>query len=214
MPRHPRFCPAGYPVHVVQRGNNRQVCFAKEQDLAAYANWLGEYAEKFEVHVHGWVLMTNHVHLLMTPQSDSGVTRLLQTLGRQYVRYFNYAYQRSGTLFEGRYKSSVVQHEEYFLNCLRYIELNPVRAGMVKDPGDYKWSSYRAHAFGVRPRMWTGHEQYLRMGGNDKERHSCYRKWVEEVMSTETVSKIRHCINTGLVLGTDRFREQVKELRG
>jgi putative transposase len=201
-------------VHVVQRGNNRQVCFAKEQDLAAYANWLGEYAEKFEVHVHGWVLMTNHVHLLMTPQSDSGVTRLLQTLGRQYVRYFNYAYQRSGTLFEGRYKSSVVQHEEYFLNCLRYIELNPVRAGMVKDPGDYKWSSYRAHAFGVRPRMWTGHEQYLRMGGNDKERHSCYRKWVEEVMSTETVSKIRHCINTGLVLGTDRFREQVKELRG
>ena len=214
MPRHPRFCPAGYPVHVVQRGNNRQVCFAKEQDLAAYANWLGEYAEKFEVHVHGWVLMTNHVHLLMTPQSDSGVTRLLQTLGRQYVRYFNYAYQRSVTLFEGRYKSSVVQHEEYFLNCLRYIELNPVRAGMVKDPGDYKWSSYRAHAFGVRPRMWTGHEQYLRMGGNDKERHSCYRKWVEEVMSTETVSKIRHCINTGLVLGTDRFREQVKELRG
>ena len=214
MPRHPRFCPAGYPVHVVQRGNNRQVCFAKEQDLAAYANWLGEYAEKFEVHVHGWVLMTNHVHLLMTPQSDSGVTRLLQTLGRQYVRYFNYAYQRSGTLFEGRFKSSVVQHEEYFLNCLRYIELNPVRAGMVKDPGDYKWSSYRAHAFGVRPRMWTGHEQYLRMGGNDKERHSCYRKWVEEVMSTETVSKIRHCINTGLVLGTDRFREQVKELRG
>ena len=201
-------------MHVVQRGNNRQVCFAKEQDLAAYANWLGEYAEKFEVHVHGWVLMTNHVHLLMTPQSDSGVTRLLQTLGRQYVRYFNYAYQRSGTLFEGRYKSSVVQHEEYFLNCLRYIELNPVRAGMVKDPGDYKWSSYRAHAFGVRPRMWTGHEQYLRMGGNDKERHSCYRKWVEEVMSTETVSKIRHCINTGLVLGTDRFREQVKELRG
>ena len=201
-------------MHVVQRGNNRQVCFAKEQDLAAYANWLGEYAEKFEVHVHGWVLMTNHVHLLMTPQSDSGVTRLLQTLGRQYVRYFNYAYQRSGTLFEGRFKSSVVQHEEYFLNCLRYIELNPVRAGMVKDPGDYKWSSYRAHAFGVRPRMWTGHEQYLRMGGNDKERHSCYRKWVEEVMSTETVSKIRHCINTGLVLGTDRFREQVKELRG
>ena len=214
MPRHPRFCPPGYPVHVVQRGNNRQVCFAKEADLAVYAKWLGDYAEKFEIHIHGWVLMTNHVHLLVTPLGDSGVSQLIQTLGRQYVRYFNYTYHRTGTLFEGRFKSSVVQHEEYFLNCLRYIELNPVRAGMVKDPGDYKWSSYRAHAFGVRPRMWTGHEQYSQLGKYERQRQQCYRKWVEEAIPLETVSKIRHCINTGLVLGTDKFRDQVKQLRG
>lgn len=214
MPRHPRFCPAGYPVHVIQRGNNRQVCFAKEGDLSAYANWLGEGAEKFKVDVHGWVFMTNHVHLLLTPHCDSGVSRLLQTLGRQYVRHFNYSYQRTGTLFEGRFKSSVVQHEEYFLNCLRYIELNPVRAGMVKDPGDYKWSSYRAHAFGVKPGMWTAHNQYLLIGKDDKERHLNYRQWIGEVMPTEAVSKIRHCINTGLVLGTDKFRDQVLSLRG
>jgi putative transposase len=111
------------PVHVVQRGNNRQVCFAKVADMAAYANWLDEYAKKFDVEVHGWVFMTNHVHLLLTPKDEAGVSKLMQTLGRLYVRYFNYGYQRTGTLFEGRYKSSVVQQEEYFLNCLRYIEL-------------------------------------------------------------------------------------------
>lgn len=214
MARRPRFCPAGYPVHVVQRGNNRQICFAKESDLAAYTKWLGESAEKFEVQIHGWVLMTNHVHLLLTPQHDSGVSKLLQSLGRRYVRHFNYAYQRTGTLFEGRFKSSVVQQEEYFLNCLRYIELNPVRAGMVKDPGDYKWSSYRAHAFGVRPSMWTPHEQYLKQGENEMQRRSNYRDWVQNAMSTEVVSKIRHCINTGLVLGNDKFRDQVRELHG
>ena len=108
----------------------------------------------------------------------------------------------------------MVQHEEYFLSCLRYIELNPVRADIVKDPGDYKWSSYRAHAFGVRPRMWMGHEQYLRLGKNEKQCHQSYRMYVEETIPTETVSKIRHCINTGLVLGTDKFRDQVKQLRG
>ena len=214
MPRHPRFCPAGLPVHVVQRGNNRQVCFAKEGDLAAYANWLAESANKFNVNIHGWVLMTNHVHLLVTPQSDSGVSQMIQTLGRLYVRHFNYSYQRTGTLFEGRFKSSVVQQEEYLLNCLRYIELNPVRAGMVKDPGDYKWSSYRAHAFGSRPTMWVPHNEYLKLGQDEIERQSHYRRLVSEAVSQEVATKIRHCLNTGLVLGSDRFREQVAALSG
>ncbi|MCR9278668.1 MAG: transposase [Pseudomonadaceae bacterium] len=214
MPRRPRFCPAGLPVHVVQRGNNRQVCFAKEGDLAAYANWLAESADKFNVDVHGWVLMTNHVHLLVTPQSESAVSQMIQTLGRLYVRHFNYAYQRTGTLFEGRFKSSVVQQQEYLLNCLRYIELNPVRAGMVKDPGDYKWSSYRAHAFGTRPTMWTPHEEYLTLGQTEAERQSRYQTLVSEAVSQEVTTKIRQCLNTGLVLGSDRFREQVAALSG
>lgn len=214
MPRRPRFCPAGLPVHVVQRGNNRQVCFAKEGDLAAYANWLAESADKFNVDVHGWVLMTNHVHLLVTPQSESAVSQMIQTLGRLYVRHFNYAYQRTGTLFEGRFKSSVVQQQEYLLNCLRYIELNPVRAGMVKDPGDYKWSSYRAHAFGTRPTMWTPHEEYLTLGQSGAERQSRYQTLVSEAVPHEVTSKIRHCLNTGLVLGSERFRAQVAALSG
>jgi putative transposase len=213
MPRRPRFCPAGMPVHVVQRGNNRQVCFAKEADMIAYANWLGESAKKFDVEIHGWVLMTNHVHLLLTPKDEYGVSKLMQTLGRLYVRYFNYGYQRTGTLFEGRYKSSVVQQEEYFLNCLRYIELNPVRAGMVNDPGDYKWSSYRAHAFGVKVKRWTPHAMYTELAGTEIERQSHYRKWMSEAMATEVLGKIRACLEKGLVLGTDRFREQVVSLK-
>lgn len=214
MPRRPRFCPAGLPVHVVQRGNNRQVCFATDADIAAYANWLGEYAKKFSVEIHGWVFMTNHVHLLLTPKDDSGVSKLMQTLGRLYVRHFNYSYQRTGTLFEGRYKSSVVQQEEYLLSCLRYIELNPVRAGMVVDPGDYRWSSYRAHALGLKPKMWTPHPLYLGLGNTNHEQESCYRGWIGESLSSEIVGKIRQCLDKGLVLGTDKFREQVSQLRG
>ncbi len=149
MPRRARFCPAGLPVHLIQRGNNRQVLFTCDADLAAYANWLADGAERYGVSVHGWVFMTNHVHLLATPANDDSLSRLMQFLGRLYVRHFNYTYQRSGTLFEGRFKSCVVQDDQYLLSCLRYIELNPVRAGMVSDPGEYVWSSFRAHAFGT-----------------------------------------------------------------
>ena len=147
MPRRARFCPAGYPIHLIQRGNNRQAIFTCDADLAAYAHWLAEGAERFDVAVHGWIFMTNHVHLLATPSHDTSLSGLMQHLGRLYVRHFNYTYSRSGTLFEGRFKTCIVQENHYLLTCLRYIELNPVRAGMVKDPGDYRWSSYRSHAF-------------------------------------------------------------------
>ena len=213
VPRRSRLCPAGLPVHVVQRGNNRQACFAKDADMAAYASWLGEYAEKFSVESHGWVFITNHVHLLLTQRVDSGVSKLMQTLGRLYVRYFNYAYQRTSTLFEVLYKSSVVQQDAYLLSCPRYIELNPVRAGIFRDPGDYKWSSYRAHALGLKPKMWSPHPVYSELGENSHERQSCCRDWVDESLVTEALGKIRHSLDTGLVLGTDRFREQVSELR-
>ncbi|MFT6644947.1 MAG: putative transposase [Patiriisocius sp.] len=172
MPSRLRYCPAGYPVHVLQRGNDRQLCFAQESDLAAYASWLKAYSDQYKVRVHGWVFMTNHVHLLLTPQTDSGISQLMQTLGRLYVRYFNHQYQRSGTLFEGRYRSSVVQQEDYLLACQRYIELNPVRAGLVQDPGDYRWSSYRAHAFGVEPGMWSPHGIYNALGQDNVSRQA------------------------------------------
>jgi putative transposase len=125
MARLPRFCPAGISHHIVQRGNNRSVCFVDEQDFATYASWLNEYADEFEVAVHAWVFMTNHVHLLVTPQHDRGVSGLMQALGRRYVRYFNRRYQRTGTLWEGRFRSSLVQSETYLLQCYRYIELKP-----------------------------------------------------------------------------------------
>jgi len=212
MPRKPRYCPAGMPVHIMQRGNNRQACFAKDSDLAAYANWLAEYAFKFQVRIHAWVMMTNHVHLLMTPQTDTGVSMLMQSLGRRYVRFFNYRYHRSGTLFEGRYRSCIIQEEEYFLSCQRYVELNPVRAGMVLDPGDYRWSSYHAHAFGLKPDMWSPHPLYSSLGLSDQERQLAYRELVDQKMEIEVLAKIRHCTKTGLILGTDKFRMQVSEM--
>ena len=212
MPRRPRFCPAGIPAHVIQRGNNRQALFTSDKDIAAYAHWLNEGAAKFKVRVHGWVFMTNHVHLLITPMQDNAVSRLNQYLGRMYVRYFNFAYARSGTLFEGRFKSSLVQQEEYFLNCLRYIELNPVRAGMVTDPGDYRWSSYRVHALGAQVRMWSPHAIYLSLGIHSLARQKAYRRLVSEVLDADVISKIRHCANSGLVLGSEKFRDQVAKM--
>ena len=213
MPRHPRFCPAGIPVHAIQRGNNRNVIFASDGDMAAYVHWLAEGAAKFDVAIHGWVLMTNHVHLLLTPGSDHGISRLFQYLGRLYVRYFNFAYARSGTLFEGRFKSSLVQQDRYFLSCLRYIELNPIRAGMVTDPGQYRWSSYRAHAHGLKVSMWTAHETYLALDRQAAQRQARYRALIKEGLDQEVISKIRHCVIAGLVLGNENFRLQVASLR-
>ena len=212
MPRRHRYCPVGIPLHVIQRGNNRQALFTGDADMAAYANWLGDGAPRFQVEVLGWVLMTNHVHLLLRPRADVAVSRLMQSMGRRYVAFFNYSYARSGTLFEGRYRSCLVQEDAYFLACLRYIELNPVRAGMVRDPGDYHWSSYRAHAFGAPVKFWTAHELYLALGDNPAARQTAWQKQVGEAINMDTIAKIRHCTNTGLVLGTEKFRDQVAAL--
>ena len=213
MPRLPRFCPPGYPVHILQRGNNRRACFTSDADMAVYAKWVREGLEKYNVSIHAWVFMTNHIHLLVTPSSFEGISRLMQFVGRQYVPYFNYRYSRTGTLFEGRFKSSVVQSTEYFLNCLQYIELNPVRAGMTRDPGDYHWSSYRAHAFGTPARMWNPHHAYMALGKSPSERQEVYRQLIGSNLSSEVIQKIRHCLNTGLVLGTETFRREVEGLR-
>ena len=173
MARLPRFCPAGLPQHIIQRGNNRNICFMGEQDFVAYASWLEEYAIKFAVDIHAWVFMTNHVHLLATQSSQDAVPRMMQSLGRRYVQYFNSTYRRSGTLWEGRYKSSLVQTEQYLLACYRYIELNPVRAGMVNDPAEYSWSSYRCNALGLDASMCSPHGEYLALGSE------CFKDKVE-----------------------------------
>jgi len=179
MARLPRLCPTDIPQHVIQRGNNRQVCFAAKQDFAVFAGWLDEYAREFSVELHAWVFMTNHVHLLVTPREEAAVSRLMQALGRRYVRYFNREYRRSGTLWEGRYKSCLVQADLYLLNCQRYIELNPVRAKMVSAAGEYPWSSYQAHGLGLVVGMHTPHEIYLAFGADTETRLEAYRRWVE-----------------------------------
>lgn len=138
MPRKQRMYLADVPAHVIQRGNNREACFYAEQDYLFYLDCLQNACERYQVAVHAYVLMTNHVHLLMTPATQEGISRVMQSLGRRYVQYINYEYRRTGTLWESRHKASLVDAENYLLTCYRYIELNPVRANMVNHPGDYR----------------------------------------------------------------------------
>ena len=169
MARLPRLNLPGIPQHVIQRGNNQQVSFFKDKDYAVYLDKLKLYSKKYSVAVHSYVLMTNHVHLLMTPETEQGVSQMMQSLGRYYVRYINQTYERTGTLWEGRYKSTLVDSDNYFLTVSRYIELNPVRAGMVAHPAEYPWSSYQCNALGKPIELITPHFLYQGPAKNRKD---------------------------------------------
>ncbi len=158
--------------------------------------------------------MTNHVHLLATPHSDGAVSKMMQALGRRYARYFNREYRRSGTLWEGRFKASLVQSELYLLICQRYIELNPVRAGMVDDPAGYIGSSYQAHVLGKRVSLHTPHEEYLKLGGNYESRAACYRGLFSAYVDGHLISEVRSTANKGLAFGSDRFMDEIERLHG
>jgi putative transposase len=214
MARLSRVAPVGVAQHIIQRGNNRQVCFVSEEDMAAYAVWLKKYAKENEVAIHAWVFMTNHVHLLCTPSSSGGISKMMQALGRSYVRYFNSTYKRSGTLWEGRYKASLVQTEQYLLELYRYIELNPVRANMVSEPGDYGWSSYQCNALGKRSELLTAHEVYLALGNTDEIRRGRYRDLFRAGVDVRLLEEIRHGVHRGLAIGHPRFKEQIEALTG
>lgn len=175
MPRKPRMYLAGVPCHVIQRGNNRDACFYAEQYYQFYLECLQDACRRYHVAVHAYVLMTNHVHLLMMPDDTEGISRVMQSVGRRYVQYINFEYQRSGTLWEGRHKASMVHAEEYLFTCMRYIELNPLRANMVKHPADYRWSSYRANGQGEPSPLITPHTLYTAMGPDSPQRLSAYR---------------------------------------
>ncbi len=214
MARLRRLCPPDVPQHVIQRGNNRQPCFASEEDFAVYATWLGDYSAEFAVDIHAWVFMTNHVHLLVTPREAGGVSRMMQALGRRYVRFFNRKYGRSGTLWEGRFRSCLVQAAAYLFHCQRYIELNPVRANMVAAPGDYRWSSYQAHGLGKAVEMHTPHDLYLALGNDTRERLEAYRELFVAHVDRELLSKIRQATRMGLALGSERFKDDIEALCG
>ncbi|OBT07011.1 transposase [Shewanella sp. UCD-FRSSP16_17] len=214
MPRKLRISPIGVPQHIIQRGNNRQACFTSEQDFIAYAGWLKDYATKCHVEIHAWVFMTNHVHLLCTPRKADAISQMMQSLGRQYVRYFNYTYKRSGTLREGRFKSCLVQTEEYLLLLYRYIELNPVRASMVNDPAEYQWSSYQINALGKDSQLCTPHDVYLAIHQQAETRQSSYRDMFKHHLNTTLIEDIRQATNKGMAIGNDRFKEEIEKLTG
>ena len=214
MARLARISPVGIPLHVIQRGNNRQSCFAAPEDYAAYLNWLKEYSKKFFVSIHAWVLMTNHVHLLCTPEKDGAVSQMMQSVGRRYVQYFNRQYRRSGTLWEGRYRSCLIQAEDYLLEVYRYIELNPVRARMVAGPGDYPWSSYPMNALGRESDLCIPHSEYLRLSERKAYRLRKYRALFEHCVEDDLLTEIREGLNKGMALGNDRFKDEIAALTG
>jgi len=175
MPRRPRIKLAEVPQHIVQRGINREPCFFAEEDYHCYLHWLQKSAGDWHCAIHAYVLMTNHVHLLVTPEQPDGIAKMMQSIGRRYVQYINRSYRRSGSLWEGRFKSSLVQAEEYLLTCMRYIELNPVRAGLVAAPGEYRWSSFRSNALGHEDALVTPHSCYYALGRSPALRQAAYR---------------------------------------
>ena len=212
MARQPRFILPGHPHHVIQRGNNKAVIFCSDEDYRFYLEKLVELSARFGCGIHAYVLMTNHVHLLVTPASEDSISKMMQSLGRYYVQYFNYMYKRTGTLWEGRYKATLIDSEHYLLTCMRYIELNPVRAGMVDDPGQYPWSSFRCNGMGVPDELITNHTLFSRLGRSAKQRHSAYRALFSVSMGDADLETIRKSTNTGWVLGNDKFKEEVSGL--
>jgi putative transposase len=214
MPRRPRVHVDGVPLHIVQRGHNREPCFFGEDDYGSYLHWLGEALSEFDCALHAYVLMTNHVHLLFTPRKAEAVPKLIISLGRRYVQYVNRSYRRTGTLWDSRYKSSLVQAETYLLACQRYIELNPVRAAMVEDPAHYRWTSYRSNALGQHDPRLTPHPLYLSLGRSDKDRQAAYRALFRAQLDRAAVDDIRLALRQSQPLGNERFYAKIEKMTG
>ena len=209
MPRQPRYFIPGIPQHVVARGNDRQAVFFREDDYKRYLAALRKAATACGCQVHAYVLMTNHVHLLLTPKRKQSLPLMMQAMGRTYVQRFNERHDRSGTLWEGRYKASLVQTDDYLFACQRYIELNPVRAGMVQAPGEYPYSSYRHNALGVDDALLTPHEVYLALHVRPELRRRAYRSLFRDALSEDLLARLRHETRIGGVIGSDLFRARV-----
>jgi putative transposase len=214
MPRRPRIHLDGQPLHIVQRGHDRQACFLAEEDYHAYLHWLREALAEHQCGLHAYVLMSNHVHLLLTPKKAQAVPRLVIALGRRYVQYVNQAHHRAGPLWDSRYKSSLIHADSYLLACQRYIELNPVRAGMVDNPAQYRWSSYRAHAQGQSAGWLTPHPVYLALDPDAKRRQAAYRALFRGEPDEEAISDIRLALNQNQPLGNARFLNRVARVAG
>ncbi len=211
MPRQIRYNLPGIPQHVIQRGNNRQATFFADEDYMRYLSDLKSACDQHQCDVHAYVLMTNHVHLLMTPHKGDGIAKTMQSLGRRYVVYINQTYRRTGTLWEGRYKAALVDSERYLLTCYRYIELNPVRAeGMVEHPGGYRWSSYRANALGETDVLIKPHPQYLALGDTSQIRQTEYRALFDTHIDGHSLAVIRESLNQCRVLGSESFKDQIE----
>ena len=214
MARLPCYVIPGQPQHIIQRGNNREPIFADESDYLFYIECLKQAAQDNELRIHSYVLMTNHVHILATPEQENSISKTLQSIGRRYVQYFNYTYDRTGTLWEGRYKATLIDSTQYLLTCMRYIELNPVRSKQVKKPIDYRWSSFEANALGKADHLIQPHQEYAKLARSNSDRQKRYRALFRSSVNEQDLEAIRNASNKGWALGNDRFREKIEKLAG
>lgn len=212
MPPKPRFNVPGIPQHIIQRGNNRDPCFYSEVDYRRYLDDLRESASKFHCRIHAYVLMKNHVHLLLTPMVENGVSQMMQTLARRYATYFNQTYNRTGTLWDGHFKSSLIDSDIYLLTCMCYIELNPVRARLVEHPGEYKWSSYTGNAQTDDETFISYHPIYLALSETGDDRRYVYRELFQRHLDNDVIHQIRDALNHELVLGRSHFKDKIEEI--
>jgi len=210
MPRKPRFYLPDVPTHVMQRGHNRNPVFFAKKDYFKYLKILKKEADQYDIKIHAYVLMTNHIHLLVTPTTKSGISLFFQSLGRTYVSYINKTYQRSGTLWEGRHKGNIIDSEAYLLTCMQYIELNPVRAGMTDHPVDYLWSSYHANGMGKSNVILSPHELYLSLAKTKDERLTIYNELLDTKIKSQALLAINKSVNSGTPLGGTKFIRKVE----
>ncbi|MDP1521715.1 MAG: transposase [Methylotenera sp.] len=209
MARLPRYNVINQPQHIILRGNNRSIIFVSDDDYRFFLTCLHDAASQHGCSIYAYVLMTNHVHLLMSPHEENSISKTMQSVGRRYVQYFNYLQQRTGTLWEGRYKSTLIDSEAYLLRCYRYIELNPVRANMVALPIDYVWSSYANHAESKENTLLTEHPLYLALGRDADARRQSYRDLFKHHLDEVDLQSIRNATNKGWVLGKDSFKDEM-----
>lgn len=214
MARMPRLYVDGCAQHIIARGNNRSACFFDVADYAVYLRRLQEASASNQVKIHAFILMTNHVHLLASGEDRESIPRMMQSLGRRFVRYINTTYQRTGTLWEGRYKSSLISTTQHLLAISRYIEMNPVRAGMVVSPGHYPWSSYRHNGMGINISLISEHEVYRDLATTRAGRIKAYRNLFEAELPAELIDDIRISTNKGWVIGNDEFRLEIATALG
>jgi len=210
MPRKPRMYIPDIPCHVMQRGNNREASFFAEQDYQFYLDCLYDASLRYGVSIHAYVLMTNHVHLLLTPRAKDSISLVMQSIGRRYVQYINKEYRRTGTLWESCHKSSVVDADHYLLTCTQYIELNPVRANMVKHPIEYRWSSFACNALGHVNKWVTPHPIYQTLGLKDKDSQKTYLALFDDEIDNKDLNLIRNAATFSMPTGDSLFKRQIE----
>jgi putative transposase len=211
MARLPRLVIPFQAHHVLTRGMDRQAIFRCDDDYHAYLNWLGQAAKHFKVAIHAYVLMGNHLHLLVSPTDSEGLGRMMQWIGRFYVPYFNKKYDRAGTLWQGRFKASVIDSEAYFMACSRYIELNPVRAQLVNEPGAYPWSSYAHHAGLKTDPLITDHPLFWALGNTPFEREAAYQRLLQQTPNLAEIEQLSEAALKGWALGSERFKTNLEQ---